>query len=145
MLVDDRIEDAALTIMALKAVGFHNDVELHTDGRHALKILEENVNEGYGPHIVFLDVNMPAITGCSMLLQMRRDHKFNHITVVMLTTADYESKRCNCYEHGADFFLKKHADIDDFTDEIAGFKRFWDAIGRNKYADLENERDRLTG
>ncbi|WP_168185967.1 response regulator [Magnetospirillum sp. ME-1] len=136
MLVDDRAEDAALTIMALRVIGFHNTVELQSNGLHAINILTERLNNRNEPHIVFLDVNMPVITGCSMLLKIRNDRRFDHITMVMLTTADYENKRCNCYEHGADFFLKKHTDIDDFIDELSGFKHFWDTIGRNKYQDL---------
>src|SRR5262245_30883267 len=59
------------------------------------------------PHLVFLDVNLPDMSGVEVCRQLRRDGRFAETKVVMLTAAAQESDVALGLAAGADHYLTK--------------------------------------
>lgn len=79
--VDDEIDLLQPYIIYLKGKGY--DVTTATNGEDALDRLSESV-----PAIVFLDENMPGMTGLETLQEMKRLHP--EVPVVMITKSEEE-------------------------------------------------------
>ena len=79
--VDDEIDLLQPYIIYLKGKGY--DVTTATNGEDALDHLSESV-----PAIVFLDENMPGMTGLETLQEMKRLHP--EVPVVMITKSEEE-------------------------------------------------------
>lgn len=86
---------------ALPMYGY--DIEVATDGMQALKILKKNNNFD----IVLLDVMMPKMDGWQTLKAIRTDNKLKHLSVIMLTAVNEESKQISGLRAGADDYITK--------------------------------------
>lgn len=86
---------------ALPMYGY--DVEVATDGVQALKILQKNNKFD----IVLLDVMMPNMDGWQTLKSIRNDSKLKHLSVIMLTAVNEESKQVSGLRAGADDYITK--------------------------------------
>lgn len=86
---------------ALPMYGY--DVEVATDGMQALKILKKNNNFD----LVLLDVMMPNLDGWQTLKAIRNDNKLKHLSVIMLTAVNEESKQVSGLRAGADDYITK--------------------------------------
>ncbi|MBQ2871973.1 response regulator transcription factor [bacterium] len=86
---------------ALPMYGY--DVEVATDGMQALKILQKNNKFD----LILLDVMMPNMDGWQTLKAIRNDNKLKHISVIMLTAVNEESKQVSGLRAGADDYITK--------------------------------------
>lgn len=86
---------------ALPMYGY--DVEVATDGMQALKILQKNNKFD----LVLLDVMMPRMDGWQTLKAIRSDNKLKHLSVIMLTAVNEESKQVSGLRAGADDYITK--------------------------------------
>ena len=86
---------------ALPMYGY--DVEVATDGVQALKILQKNNKFD----LILLDVMMPNMDGWQTLKAIRNDSKLKHISVIMLTAVNEESKQVSGLRSGADDYITK--------------------------------------
>lgn len=86
---------------ALPMYGY--DVEVATDGMQALKILQKNNKFD----LVLLDVMMPNMDGWQTLKAIRNDNKLKHLSVIMLTAVNEESKQVSGLRAGADDYITK--------------------------------------
>lgn len=86
---------------ALPMYGY--DVEVATDGLQALKILQKKNNFD----LVLLDVMMPNLDGWQTLKAIRNDSKLKHLSVIMLTAVNEESKQVSGLRAGADDYITK--------------------------------------
>lgn len=98
LIVDDNPKYIA---DALPMYGY--DVEVATDGLQALKILQKNNKFD----LILLDVMMPNMDGWQTLKAIRNDSKLKHISVIMLTAVNEESKQVSGLRAGADDYITK--------------------------------------
>ncbi len=98
LIVDDNPKYIA---DALPMYGY--DVEIATNGLQALKILQKNNNFD----IVLLDVMMPVMDGWQTLKAIRNDNKLKHLSIIMLTAVNEESKQVSGLRAGADDYITK--------------------------------------
>lgn len=98
LIVDDNPKYIA---DALPMYGY--DVEVATDGLQALKILQKNNKFD----LILLDVMMPNMDGWQTLKAIRSDSKLKHISVIMLTAVNEESKQVSGLRAGADDYITK--------------------------------------
>jgi CheY-like chemotaxis protein len=132
LLVEDDPGDAGLTRAALAQARILCKLHHVTDGVEALAFLRKQ--GGYGavptPHLVLLDLNMPRMGGRDVLAAMRADENLHKIPVVVLTTSDIEADIETSYELGANSFITKPVDIDQFIDAIKALGDYWFSIVR---------------
>ena len=131
VIVDDSDDDFEATERALKQEGtLYNPIVRFDNGLDALKYLQENGPaskdpEKLRPGVVLLDLNMPGMDGREVLARVKSDPRINDIPVVILTTSDDELDIETCYRSGANTYVKKPVNMDNFFQAIQRMKTYW--------------------
>ncbi len=130
LLVEDNPDDEVLTLHALKTNGIGNAVVVARDGAEALDYLfargehaGRDVNET--PAVILLDLNMPKVGGLEVLRQLRADPRTRRTPVVILTTSREEQDLVNSYELGANSYVRKPVDFEQFSDAVRSLGMYW--------------------
>ena len=144
LLADDNEGDANLTRWALKEAAIECHISHVRNGKEALDHLNNAAENNTVPHLAILDVNMPQIIGCDVLKALRKDNRFDGLTIVMLTTSDCALRKHCCYENGADIFIRKKMDLNDFIEQIQWLKGFWHDIEKHSVGNPEEYRNNRT-
>jgi CheY-like chemotaxis protein len=114
LVVDDN-RDAAETLSALLAIMGHT-APVAADGRQALRMIE-----GFRPHVVFLDIGMPGMSGYEVAQAVRSDPQFDDVRLVALTGWGGEADRARTREAGFDAHLTKPATVAAIESVLARF------------------------
>jgi two-component system, chemotaxis family, response regulator Rcp1 len=126
LLVEDNPADARLTIEALKSSHF---IRLnHTlDGVEALEFLRRQGKHCHAPRpdLILLDLNLPRKDGREVLMELKADHQFRRIPVIVLTTSDAQEDILRAYSLYANCYVCKPMSLDDFTRVIKSIEDFW--------------------
>jgi CheY-like chemotaxis protein len=123
LLIEDSIADIELTLDALAEAKVANEVAVERDGASALEYLRNSANEL--PDMVILDLNLPRMTGHEVLAAMRSDEALRRIPVAVLTTSSAEADVAKTYDLGANCFLTKPVDVDQFVHVVQSIDDFW--------------------
>jgi CheY-like chemotaxis protein len=103
----------------------HDGVEaleyLHREGAFADREREE-------PAVVLLDIKMPRKDGLEVLREIRNDPKFKRLPVVILTSSREEQDLIAGYDLGANAYVVKPVDFDDFIRAVKQLGVFWALI-----------------
>ncbi|MDP9826854.1 response regulator [Kineosporia succinea] len=135
LLVDDSSEDRELLQHTLRRNKFRGRVEEARDGIEAIDRLccrgtwaGEDPNDL--PRAVFLDVKMPRLSGVEVLRELRSTPHLAAVPVVMLTSSAEERDILACYSLGANSYVVKPVDMDEYFRSIADVGRYWVALNR---------------
>jgi CheY-like chemotaxis protein len=123
LLVEDSIADIELTLDALSEAKVANEVAVERDGAAAIRYLQDPSNEI--PDLVILDLNLPRMTGHEVLAAMRSHDAMRRIPVAVLTTSSAEADVAKTYDLGANCFLTKPVDVDQFVHVVQSIDDFW--------------------
>lgn len=136
LLVEDRSEDAELTMLALQNAGFNGNLKWINDGVLALDFLFENSNQELVKAIklIVLDINLPKINGLEILRKMKSSD-FRRIPIVILTTSGELIDVSNAYDNYANSYIQKPVKFDDFQHYISLLKSYWLNINLVQRAD----------
>jgi len=126
-LVEDNPDDEMLTRRALKKNNILNDIVVARDGAEALEFLYGGGMEKVGslPEIVLLDLNLPKVNGLEILHKIRQEQKTQLLPVIILTTSDEDRDRIESYKLGANSYIRKPVDFDQFSDAILQLGVYW--------------------
>lgn len=122
LLVEDSLADIELTLEALSGAKVANEVVVMRDGAAALEYLRTTTSR---PDLVILDLNLPRLTGHEVLAGMRAHEATRRIPVAVLTTSSAESDVAQTYDLGANCFLTKPVDVDQFVGVVRSIDDFW--------------------
>ena len=119
-----------MTRRALEQSRIRNELYIVEDGEEALDYLlrrgrYEDPASSPKPDLMLLDLNMPKMDGKQLLKQMRADPKLRRIPVVALTTSKQESDIIRTYDLGANSYIVKPVDMDQFINAIKVLKDYW--------------------
>jgi CheY-like chemotaxis protein len=123
LLVEDSVADVEMTLEALQDAKVANDVTVVRDGASAIALLLDPTQ--VKPDLVILDLNLPRMSGHEVLSRMRNDDRLHRIPVAVLTTSAAESDVAKTYDLGANCFLTKPVDIDQFVHVVRSIDDFW--------------------
>ncbi|MDT7538721.1 MAG: hypothetical protein QOI82_2306 [Actinomycetota bacterium] len=123
LLVEDSVADVEMTLEALADAKVANDVTVVRDGASAIALLLDATQPK--PDLVILDLNLPRMSGHEVLSRMRNDDRLRRIPVAVLTTSSAESDVAKTYDLGANCFLTKPVDIDQFVHVVQSIDDFW--------------------
>jgi two-component system, chemotaxis family, response regulator Rcp1 len=123
LLVEDSLADVEITLDALKDAKVANQVTVIRDGAAALEHLHAGLDPC--PDLVILDLNLPRLSGHEVLASMQTDEVLRRIPVAVLTTSSAESDVLKTYDLGANCFLTKPVDIDQFIHVVQSIDDFW--------------------
>lgn len=121
LLVEDSLADIELTLEALSGAKVANEVTVVRDGAAAI----EHLAGSDRPDLIILDLNLPRMSGHEVLARMRADEGMRRIPVAVLTTSSAEADVVKTYDLGANCFLTKPVDIDQFVHVVQSIDDFW--------------------
>ncbi|MGH1487870.1 MAG: response regulator [Acidimicrobiales bacterium] len=130
LLVEDNSLDARATFNAARKLAMADYIHVVGDGQAALDYLRNGDRQQPMPALVLLDLNLPGKDGHSVLAEMQADPELQTIPVVVLSTSSEEDDVTRAYQHGANAYITKPAELDGWTDVIAGINQFWFSIAR---------------
>lgn len=130
LLVEDNPDDEALTIRALRRNNIANEVVVARNGAEALDFLmargpHADRDPGHLPEVVLLDLKLPKVSGLEVLEQVRAAEQTRLLPVVVLTTSSEEKDLVESYRLGANSFIRKPVDFDQFTEAIRNLGMYW--------------------
>jgi len=125
MVVEDSDDDYEYTEQALRESNLTNPIHRCMDGQDALDTLYSNSKDNTKPGIILLDLNMPKIDGRTVLKKIKEDENLKEIPVIVLTTSSDEIDIDGCYKDGANTYIQKPVDINNFLDAIKRLKEYW--------------------
>jgi two-component system, response regulator len=130
LLVEDNPDDEALTLRALKKNKVVNQVIVARDGVEALDYLfGEGAHAGRDtselPQVVLLDLKLPKLDGLGVLRRLRGDNRTKLLPVVILTSSNEEQDRMNGYGLGANSYVRKPVDFEQFVAAAAQLGLYW--------------------
>lgn len=126
LLVEDNPADVRLTVEALKDAKVRNQLHVAHDGAEALALLRDLAPRKVPrPDLILLDLNLPRKDGREVLAEIKRDEALRPIPVVVLTTSQADQDIRRCYDLGANAFITKPVDIDQFFDVVRTVEQFW--------------------
>jgi CheY-like chemotaxis protein len=129
LVVDDSPEDIRLILDAFSLWKGSRHVQVFLNGGEALDHFKNRSREIF-PDLIVLDWNLPGIKGEQVLEHLKNDKRLRKIPIVVFTSSSAPTDRLRATELGADRFITKPLDIDDFFHVIAGLEDFVNARGR---------------
>jgi len=130
LLAEDNPDDVKLTLRALNKSNILNEVIVAEDGVEALDYLFgtgkfAGRDTGLMPQVVLLDLKMPRMDGLEVLQRMRADERTKLLPVVVLTTSSEDKDRVESYKLGANSYIRKPVDFNQFADAVKQLGLYW--------------------
>ena len=130
LLVEDSPDDVQLTLRALKRNDITNEVVVARDGVEALDYLfgtgpYKGRDADVRPQVILLDLKLPKIDGLEVLRRLRADDRTSRVPVVILTSSKEERDLVDSYRLGANSYVHKPVDFDQFAEAVGHLGRYW--------------------
>ena len=128
LLVEDNVDHEALTIRALRKNNIANDVVVARDGVEALDFLfarGKYQGQRQKPSVVLLDLKLPKMDGLEVLAELRKDDRTRLLPVVVLTSSDEEQDVVKSYALGANSYVRKPVDFNEFMSATKQLGLYW--------------------
>ncbi|HET7435900.1 MAG TPA: response regulator [Thermoanaerobaculia bacterium] len=123
LLVEDNPDDVELTRHALVKSNIVNELIVVTDGVEALQYLRDPNNAM--PAVVLLDLKLPRLDGIETLRVMRSEERTRLVPVVVLTSSAEESDLIQSYRLGANSYVVKPVDFEQFVEATKRLGMYW--------------------
>jgi two-component system, response regulator len=127
LLVEDNPGDEALTLRALKKANIANNVVVARDGVEAVEYLIPSGQDPARklPQLVLLDLKLPKLDGHEVLKRIRADARTRLLPVVILTTSVEDQDRLDGYRLGANSYVRKPVDFNEFAQAVTQLGLYW--------------------
>lgn len=139
LLVEDNQADVILTLRALGEKVLTDRVRIARDGEEALDFIMCR-----GPHsgesqvprlrLILLDLKLPKLCGLDVLAEMKNDPRTKIIPVVVFSSSKQEGDVRTSYELGANSYMQKPVDFDEFRDVICRVAEYWLHLNQAPFA-----------
>ena len=131
LLVEDNADDEQLTLRAMRQSEIPNIIRVARDGAEAIEYL---FGPGAGPlpDLILLDLKLPKISGLEVLQKIRSEDHSKALPVVILTSSDEERDIVKSYNLGANSYIRKPVDFDEFIDAVRQLGLYWLMMNRTK-------------
>ncbi len=129
LLVEDNADDVALTLDAFRQCRIGNDVFVAQDGAAAMEYLFSPGGSARHPPqlpvLVLLDLKLPKIDGMDVLRRIRAEKRTRRLPVVVLTSSNQTQDINDCYDLGANSYVRKPVSFDEFLEVAQQLGRYW--------------------
>lgn len=129
LIVEDSDDDFETTEYALQASKFNAPIVRCASGHEAIEYLLSVSTPGNDnkprPRLVFLDLNLPGVGGKSVLQSIKQKDELKKIPVIVLTTSSDARDVVDCYTLGANSYIQKPTDLDEFIRAVQTLKNYW--------------------
>lgn len=130
LLVEDNPNDEELTLRALRKSQIMNRVVVVRDGAEALDYLfargtHANRSPSEVPQVILLDLKLPKVDGLEVLRAIRNDDRTKLLPVVVLTSSVEDKDLLTSYGLGANSYVRKPVDFNQFVDAVKQLGLYW--------------------
>jgi two-component system, response regulator len=135
LLVEDNQNDMDLALHALRREKLANNIFVARDGEEALDFIFcrgafTHRSLDRPPKLVLLDLNLPKVDGMEVLKQIKSDDRTKTIPVVIMTSSKEERDLAAGYNLGANSFIQKPVDFEQFRETVKSVGLYWLVINQ---------------
>ena len=130
LLVEDNPDDIELTKRAFRKNNIANELVIARDGIEALDYLfcrgayaERNIKDT--PRLILLDLKLPKMDGLQVLECLRAEEYTKMVPTVILTSSKEEQDLICGYKYGANSYVRKPIDFNEFVDAVRNIGLYW--------------------
>ena len=130
LLVEDNPDHVLLIKEALTANNIVNEIRVVADGEEALDYLFRrgqyaDPQMSPRPTLIILDIKLPKIDGQEVLKTIKSDPGLKDIPIIVLTTTTQEEEIIKSFKNGANSYVTKPINPQEFFDKIKNLKVYW--------------------
>ena len=130
LLVEDNPNDVKLTVNAFEKSNIASEIVVVGDGEEAIDYLfatgrHAGRDPKVMPEVILLDMKLPKIDGLGVLRRLRADERTRRLPVVILSSSNEEKDVNSSYNLGANSFVRKPVDFDEFIDAARQLGVYW--------------------
>lgn len=130
LLIEDNMDDAELAIRALRKANINHNLIHLKNGAEALEFLFgtgefKDRDLTNTPKVILLDLKMPKVDGLEVLAQIKTNELTKSIPVVVLTSSKEHPDIKQAYSLGANSYIVKPVEFDEFTKVISDLGLYW--------------------
>lgn len=130
LLVEDNSDDEHLTLRAMRRIDVPIAIHVARDGAEALEyVLGENRGHRI-PDLILLDLKLPKVSGLELLDRIRQNEETRTLPIIVLTSSDEQSDIETAYKHGANSFIRKPVDFEEYIDAVRQLGLYWLTMNR---------------
>ncbi len=135
LLVEDNQDDRDLALHALRRGKLANNIFVARDGEEALDFIFcrgtfAQRSFEHPPKLVLLDLKLPKVDGMEVLKQVKSDPRTKVIPVVIMTSSKEERDLVASYHLGANSYIQKPVDFDQFRETVKTIGLYWLVINQ---------------
>jgi CheY-like chemotaxis protein len=129
-LAEDNPDDVQLTLRALRKNKILNEVVVVRTGSRPWIILfgtgkYKGRDTNVKPQVILLDIKMPRMDGLEVLSRLRSDERTKLLPVIVLTTSSEDKDRIESYKLGANSYIRKPVDFNQFASAVQQLGLYW--------------------
>ncbi|MGB9979517.1 response regulator [Methanobacterium sp.] len=127
LLIEDDSSDIGLISKTIDDKKWNINFNSIKDGIGAMEYLYKKgrYKDSKTPDLILLDLNLPKKNGREVLKEIKTDKILKCIPVIVLTVSDNSNDVIESYQHHANAYITKPADLEMFEKYISIFKDFW--------------------
>lgn len=114
VLAENDQDDVLLFKLAVGQLPFDVQINHAEDGEKLFILLRQFI-----PDIIFLDINLPYKDGISCLAEIRRNHIYDNVPVIMYTGYKSEKYIADSFAKGANFYVLKIAAVSELAERLS--------------------------
>jgi CheY-like chemotaxis protein len=135
VLVEDSQEDVDLALHTLRREKLANHIFVARDGEEALDLIFcrgafTDRSFDHPPKLVLLDLKLPKVDGMEVLKQVKSDPRTKTIPIVVMTSSKEERDLVASYHLGANSYIQKPVDFDQFRETVKTVGLYWLVINQ---------------
>jgi two-component system, response regulator len=145
LLIEDSLEDAELTIYALRGTCTHVTVDTFERSDEALSYLTDTgPHAGRLPQLIVLDFDMPGVDAHDALRRFKSHPETKSIPLIVLTTSRDPSLIRECYAGGANSVLCKARQLKDYFAQMQQLAKYWLQVNAGAAAEADTATELAT-
>lgn len=127
LLIEDAEDDERLTLRALRTSGVPMLVRVARDGEQAVRALGLGGVEADlpAPDLVISDLKVPKRRGDEVLVLAREETRLLDVPYVVFSSSDDPNEVSRCLDLGADAYVTKPIDFEDYQERVHGIVSQW--------------------
>jgi len=128
LLVEDNPMDIDLTRRAFARRKVLSPLQVARDGEEAIAYLAKWAKGEPIPVVILLDLHLPKLSGLEVLRRLKTDPVYQKVPVIVLTSSAEDRDIQTAYQYGANSYIVKPVDFEEFVEVAAHIDLYWNII-----------------
>ncbi len=126
IIAEDQISDFELMKVTFENLSLGLELIHVKDGQELIDHLNQETLSQVA--LVMLDLDMPNVDGLEVLKKLYVDEELRKVPVVVFSSVVEQEKIFECYDFGANAFVRKPMTADEYAESISAIANFWTDI-----------------